>query len=174
MFTLLLALSACGDAERERPGPPVRIDIVAPTDLTEVDDDEIEVRGSVVPADARVLIAGESADVVGGEFTATVPLEAGANVIDVEAGAPRRPAAMTALRVVRVVPVEVPELDGLSPEDAADTLRGLNLVPDVRDAGDLVDDIFFGDPGVCGTDPGAGDLVRPESTVVVFVAGSCG
>lgn len=174
-FSLLLMLAACGDAERERPRAPVRIEIAAPSDLTEVDGDEIEVRGTVVPPDARVLIAGRTADVDGGgEFSATVPLEAGANVIDVEAGAPLRPAAMTALRVVRVVPVEIPELDGLSAQEAADTLEGLNLVPRVEDTGDLVDDIFFGEPGVCGTDPDAGDLVRPGSTVLVSVAGSCG
>lgn len=145
-----------------------------PSDLTEVDDDTVEVRGSVVPATARVLVAGEPAAVRDGEFSATVELEAGANVIDVQAGAPERPAAMTALRVVRVVPVEVPALEGLSPGDAADTLEGLGLVPQISDTGDLLDDIFFGDPGVCGTDPEAGTLVKPGSTVVVVVQGACG
>ena len=79
-------------------------------------------RGSVTPSTARVLVAGESADVDGGEFSATVALEAGTNVIDVQAGAPEHPPAMTALRVTRIVPVEIPSLDGLSPEEAEATL----------------------------------------------------
>jgi hypothetical protein len=173
-FSLLVALIGCGETERERPRPPVRIEILAPSDLTEVDDDTVEVRGSVVPPSARVLVAGQTADVDNGEFTATVSLDAGANVIDVQAAAPERPAAMTALRVVRIVPVEVPALDGLSPEEAADTLKGLGLVPDVRDTGDVLDDLFFGDPGVCGTEPEAGTLVKPGSTVTVVVQGACG
>ncbi len=173
-FALLAALSGCGETERERARPPVRIEILAPSDLTEVDDDTIEVRGTVVPAGARVLVAGEAADTDDGEFAATVELEAGANVIDVQAGAPERPAAMTALRVVRIVPVEVPVLDGLSPEEAADTLTGIGLVADVRETGDLLDEVFFGDPGVCGTEPAAGTLVRPGSTVTVEVQGACG
>ena len=173
-LALLAALIGCGETERERPRPPVRIEILAPADLTEVDDETVEVRGSVVPGSARVLVAGETADVDDGQFSVTVALEAGANVIDVQAGAPERPAAMTALRVVRIVPIEVPALDGLPPDQAADTLEGLGLVPDVRDTGDVLDDVFFGDPGVCGTEPPAGTLVRPGSTVTVEVQGACG
>lgn len=171
---LLLALSGCGETARERPRAPVRIELSTPADLAEVDDDTVEVSGSVVPASARVLVAGEQAEVDEGEFSATVALEAGANVIDVQAGAPLRAAAMTALRVVRVVPVEIPELGGASPEEAIEVLEALELVVKLNDTGDLIDDVFFGAEGVCGTDPPAGELVRPGTTVIVEIQGVCG
>ena len=44
----------------------------------------------------------------------------------------------------------------------------------MRNTGDLIDDVLFGDPGVCGTEPGAGDLVPPGTTVIVEVKGVCG
>ena len=38
---------------------------------------------------------------------------------------------------------------------------------------DLLDKIFGGEPGACGTDPAAGDRVFPGTTVVVEVRNSC-
>lgn len=172
-IALLLALAGCGESERERPRPPVRVEISEPSDLAEVYEDSVEVRGTVVPPDARVLVAGDQADVSGGEFTATVDLEAGANVIDVQAGAPQRPATMTALRVTRILLVEIPPLEGLSPNDAVAALEQLDLVAEIDDTGDLIDDVFFGDEGVCGTQPQQGEQVPPGTTVVVEIQGVC-
>jgi hypothetical protein len=127
----------------------------------------------VTPADARVLVAGDDAGVDGGSFSATVALEPGANVIDIEAGAPRRPAAMTAVRVVRQVPVEIPDLAGEKPGDAIRALHGLGLQTKSEDAGGLLDGLLPGDPGVCETDPAAGEKVKAGSTVKVRVAKAC-
>lgn len=173
-IALLLVVAGCGEEARERPRPPVRIEISEPSDLAEVFEDSVEVRGTVAPPDARVLVAGDQADVSGGEFSATVDLESGVNVIDVQAGAPQRPATMTALRITRVVLVEIPRLEGASPDDAIAALEGLDLVPQIDDTSDLIDDVFFGDKGVCGTDPAAGDQVPPGSTVIVEIQGVCG
>jgi Glucodextranase, domain B/PASTA domain len=170
---LILALAGCGEAEREAPLAPVRLTLEAPSDLATVSDDSVDVRGSVAPAGARVLVAGEEADVHGGAFVKTVSLEAGANVIDVQAAAPRRPAAMTAVRVTRIVPVEVPSLSGLSPQDAVDALQALGLEADVESSGGLLDELLPGEEGVCFTTPDAGEEVRAGATIVVAVAKSC-
>lgn len=172
-FALLLALAGCGAEQREPPRAPVRLEVAAPADLARVSDETVEVRGTVAPPDARVLVAGDEADVSGGEFTLTVALESGANVIDVQAAAPRRAAAMTALRVVRIVPVEIPELEGRPTEDAVAALEALGLEVKLSDAGAVLDDFFFGEEGVCATQPESGTEVLVGSTVIVAVAGAC-
>src|SRR4051794_32400709 len=100
------AVTGCG---KSGPAPkalaPVRLRLDAPADLVRMDADTVEVRGRVWPADATVLVQGRSADVTGGIFSATVRLDPGANLVDVVAGAESRPSAMTALRVVRLIPV---------------------------------------------------------------------
>ena len=168
-----MILAGCGTAERAPALPPVRLSIEAPADLASVDDETIEVSGTVAPPGTRVLVAGAEADVSGGRFQATVALDSGANVIDVEAGAPRRPAAMTAIRVTRLVPVDVPDVEGFSVENAADTLRERGLRPDVQESGGLLDELLGGDLGVCFTQPGAGERVRAGTTVTVVAARSC-
>jgi beta-lactam-binding protein with PASTA domain len=109
----------------------------------------------------------------GGTFSASVDLEGGVNVIDVVAAAPRHPAAMTAVRVTRIVPVRVPPVSGLSPDDAVAALREAGLEADIRDEGGFLDDILPGSKGVCGTDPGEDERVRAGTTVTVVVAESC-
>lgn len=173
VVALLLGLAACGGQERSAPLAPVRITLEAPADQATTESEEVEVRGRVTPRDARVLVAGAEADVAGGEFRSVVALQAGANVIDVQAGAPRHPAAMTAVRVVRLVPVEVPELEDLAPDEAAAALEAIGLEADVREAGGLLDDLLPGDLSVCATEPEAGDEVRVGSTVTVLVARGC-
>src|SRR3954466_3180497 len=104
-------LAGCGGDRKPEPAlPPVRLTIDGPLDPATVDKGTVDVHGRVTPADARVLVGGDEAGVEGGAFSATVSLSPGANVIDVEAGAPRRAAAMTAVRVIRRVPVEIPDL----------------------------------------------------------------
>jgi hypothetical protein len=171
---LLAGLTGCGSNPQRTPAlAPVRLTIDAPLDAATVDQGTIEVHGRVSPAGARVLVAGDEAGVDGGAFSAIVQLAPGANVIDVEAGAPRRAAAMTAVRVVRRVPVAIPQLAGETPADAIRTLEGLGFKTTTEKAGGLLDDILPGTVGVCDTVPGAGQKVKAGSTVKVRVAKSC-
>jgi hypothetical protein len=170
---VVLGLAACGERERTPALSPVRVLLTAPADLSQVDSHTVAVRGTVTPAGARVLIDGAEATVRGGAFSASVELDGGVNVIDVVATAPRHPAAMTAVRVTRLVPVQVPDVSDLSPDDAVARLREADLVPDVHDEGGFLDDILPGTKGVCGTDPGEGERVRSGTTVTVVVAESC-
>lgn len=170
---LSVALAGCASQERTPALAPVKLAVDAPTDESSVESDSVEVTGEVVPRDARVLVAGAEADVRGGSFRATVALDAGVNVIDVQAGAQRRPAAMTAVRVTRLVPVEVPDVEGLEPGAAIDALEAVGLRAELRDAGGLLDELLPGDPSVCATSPDAGEQVRVGTTVVLATARSC-
>jgi hypothetical protein len=169
----VLVLAGCGTQERSPALAPVRLTITAPSDLATVEDDVVEVAGEVVPRNARVRVAGAEAEVRGGAFSATVALEAGANVIDVQAAAPRHPAAMAAVRVTRLVPVEVPDLEDLAPEEAVAALEAIGLEAEVRDGGGLLDGLLPDDPTVCGTSPEAGEQVRVGTRVVVVIARGC-
>jgi beta-lactam-binding protein with PASTA domain len=108
-----------------------------------------------------------------GSFRASVPLEPGANVIDVMATAGEREPALAAVRVVREVPVEVPDLDGLQAEAAQEAVDGAGLELAAERGGGLLDDILPGEPAVCEQDPEPDTLVRPGSVVRVRVAKNC-
>jgi hypothetical protein len=169
-------VAACGSDAGDRAAraqPPVHVAVVAPTDLASTRATSITVRGTVAPASADVRVLGQSAEVVGGSFTAKVDLRPGSNVIDVSAAAPRHAPALTAVRVTREMPVTVPDLGGLSPDDARAKLAPLGLGMDEQDAGGLIEELLPGDPGVCEQRPGAGDAVRKGSTVTVYVAKRC-
>ena len=71
------------------------------------------------------------------------------------------------------MPVPVPEVVGLSPDEAEDQLRASGLVPDVQERNDLIDEILGGDLGACGTEPKAGTRVFPGTTVVVEARNGC-
>ena len=165
------ALVACG--EDLPPREPVGLDLDQPVDLAVVREDAVEVSGSVSPSDAVVTVRGERADVSGGRFSAMVELEPGTNVIDVLAGAGDARPAMRAVRVRRQVTVEVPDLDGYAPPDAADRLAGLGLRADVELADDILETLLPGEPSVCGTDPPSGTEVDSGSTVRVLAAKRC-
>jgi hypothetical protein len=172
----LAAVAGCGadDGERaQRTLVPVELDVTAPDDMAVVQSETIEVRGSVEPAGANVKVLGQPADVSGGTFRAEVPLEPGANVIDVMASARGRAAAMTAFRVTRELPVEVPDLDGLEVPEVEERLSEVGLVADVTERGGLIDDLLPGEPAVCEQDPEPGTEVRRGTTVRVQVARSC-
>jgi hypothetical protein len=167
-------LAACGG---EDPAPPpqraVELTLEAPADAAVVDADAVEVRGRVVPATAGVRVLGREVDVRSGAFGVTVDLDEGANVIDVAAGAEGRLPVSTALRVVREVPVRVPDLEGLAPDEAVERLEALGLQAELRRGGGLLDGLLPGDAGVCATEPEAGEEVRPGTTVEVAVARAC-
>jgi hypothetical protein len=172
----LAAVAGCGgdDGDRaQRTLVPVELDVSAPDDMAVVQSETIEVRGSVEPAGANVKVLGQAADVSDGRFRAEVPLEPGANVIDVMASARGRAAAMTAFRVTRELPVEVPDLDGLEVPEVEERLSEVGLVADVTERGGLIDDLLPGEPAVCEQDPEPGTEVRRGTTVRVQVARSC-
>ena len=169
---LVAGLAACGGRERTPALPAVRLVLTAPGDASSVESPTVMESGTVAPPDARVLIQGREAEVRGGRFSAEVELAGGANVIDVQAAAPRRPAAMTAVRVTRLVPVRVPNVERFPPGDAVDALEAVGLRADVRDGG-ILDDILPGTPGVCETEPPRGERVPVGTTVTVVVRKSC-
>src|SRR3954452_10222279 len=140
-----LTLAGCGSTPAPRKAlAPVRLTVDAPQDPSTVDASTVEVHGQVWPPGATVLVAGDEAGVDRGGFSAVVDLHEGANVIDVTAGAPRRSAAMTAVRVTRQIPIEIPDLAGASPQEATDRLHALGLKVQIEHGGGLLDDILPG------------------------------
>lgn len=170
-----LQISACGGSDRPTAsGPAVRLAITTPQDLGAVRDAIVEVRGTVRPAGATVKVRGEQARVSGGAWSAEVPLEPGVNVVDVLASAGTSRPAMTAVRVRRLVDVEVPDVVGFSADDARTALADAHLKADLKtQAGGFFDDLLGGDPKVCQTVPDAGSRVDPGSTVVVQLSRRC-
>jgi hypothetical protein len=173
---LLLALGAacgCGEGAPEPAPRPVQLQVLTPADGGTVEGERIEVRGRVTPAASEVQVLGRSVDVTGGTFASEVELEEGSNLVDVAASTPGRRPASTAIRIVRVSPVEIPALEGEDADDAIAELETLRLEVVTRRGGGLLDDLIPGGLGVCALDPPAGTEVRPGSTVTVEVARSC-
>src|SRR5690349_405698 len=177
LMLLLLAavpVAGCGSStKRTVAAAPVRVTIEAPGDESVTRSDTLTVRGSVTPADATVQVLGQPADVVAGAFTARVPLEPGANVIDLEATADGRDPALTAVRVTREMPVTVPDLTHLSVDDARSKLGTLGLRLRTQDEGGLLDGILPGTPGVCEQRPDPGSSLHKGDTVLAGVAKRC-
>jgi hypothetical protein len=178
LIALLAAAAAgCGgddEKKAQRPPAPVGLKVSAPGDMTTVRTETVEVKGSVVPASAAVLVHGQRAAVSGGgTFKTTVALDPGANVIDVMATASGRTPALTAFRVTREVPVIVPELSGKTADAVRSALEDLGLKADVEEGGGLLEDLLPGDPAVCTQDPSAGAQVRRGASVHVVVSKSC-
>ena len=173
------AATGCGGGGNEprraqRPAPLVDLRVNEPADMATVRSETVDVKGTVTPAGASVLVVGQKAPVsAGGSFTATVPLEPGANVIDVMASAAGRTPALTAFRVTREMPVTVPDLGGKTEAEVDKALAGVGLKPEVEKGGGLIEDLLPGDPAVCQQDPSAGTQVRRGSAVHVVVSKSC-
>jgi hypothetical protein len=170
------ALGGCGGDDDPSPPPalaPVRMQITAPADEAVVRGGNVDVRGRVSPSIAEVTVLGRPALVNDGRFTAVVPLEPGANVIDVIATAPRRKAALSALRVTRDVLVTVPQLAGVEEDELEGVLEPLGLRADVQRGGGILDVLRPGVTAVCSQDPEAGTRVRRGREVRVVVAKRC-
>jgi hypothetical protein len=175
---LAAAAAGCGggdDQKRaQRPPAAVALKLSAPTDLTTVRAESVEVRGTVTPAGSAVLVRGQRAAVTsGGTFTATVALDPGANVIDVMATAGARGPALAALRVTREVPVIVPDLSGKTADGVRSALGDLGLKAEIEESGGLLEQLLPGDPAVCTQAPSPGAQVRRGTSVRVVVSKSC-
>lgn len=148
--------------------------IQQPGDTATVQAGTVDVRGTVEPATAQVRVLGRPATVSGGSFTIQVPIEPGANVVDVIASAPHRAPMLTAFRVTREVLVVVPDLSGQDVGDAEDSLKGLGLEIDARRGSDgFIDGLLPGAPKVCTQRPAAGEKVHKGATVTVVAAKGC-
>jgi hypothetical protein len=167
-------LAGCGEPEPPRPLRPVQLRVTEPADGATVQSGVVRIRGRVRPAASEVRVAGVSATVGrDGRWSAQAELEPGANVVDVTAAASGRKPALVALRVLREIPVRVPDLIGREPQDAQAELERLGLKARLTEGGGLLDDLLPGDPQVCASDPEAGAEVRPGSTVTLESAKVC-
>jgi hypothetical protein len=177
LAVLAAAMAGCGggdEPQAQKPPRPVELDVTSPDDLATVRTATVEVRGTVTPAGASVRVLGQAATVSGGgTFSARVPLDPGDNVIDVMATARGREPGLTAFRVRREVPVEVPDLDGLDEAAVQETLGAAGLGVEIERRGGLLEEFLPGDPAVCGQDPEPGAKVRRGTVVRVEVSKSC-
>ena len=95
VLALAALASACGDdPEPPRDEPRVKLELGSPADGAVVRAETVEIRGTVKPRGATVQVLGHDVAVDGGSFRAEVPLEPGANLIDVAADAPRPPSRL--------------------------------------------------------------------------------
>jgi hypothetical protein len=168
-------LAACGggDGRAVRPASKVQLSLTGPGDAVTVKVASVTVSGRVRPARAQVVVGGRPAAVSGGTFSVDVPLDEGANVIDVTAGVRGFEPTLTAVRVERRTVVTLPDLLGLDAGEAEKRLEQLELTSQRDEQGGLFDSLLPGDPGVCATRPDAGAELRPGSTVTLEVARRC-
>lgn len=168
-------VAGCGgdDPPPARALAPVALQITAPADAAVVRGGNVDVRGRVSPAASEVTVLGRPALVTGGRFTAVVPLEPGVNVVDVIATAPRRRAALTALRVTRDILVTVPRLADVEEGRLERVLDPLGLRAEVERGGGILDVLRSGPTVVCEQDPEPGARVRRGRVVRVVVAKRC-
>jgi hypothetical protein len=170
-------VAGCGGDDKKppaKPARPVALTIDQPRDTAVVEDGTVTVHGTVEPATASVRVLGRPATVSGGKFDIVVPLDAGANVIDVIATAARRAPALSAFRITREILVTVPDLSGQTADASEEALRSLGLELDARRGQDgFIDGLFPGSPRVCTQRPDVGARVQKGSTVEVVVAKGC-
>jgi len=172
LVAVVVLLSGC--AEHARLRASVHLRLTAPRDGVTVTARSVTVRGSVRPSDADVLVAGRRVTVRAGRFATAVALAPGTSVIDVLAGAHGEVAAAAAVRVTRQVLVAVPYVAGDSPAQAKATLQAAGLR--ARERGDANPFRFFLAPfpsQVCGTTPGAGTQVAPNTVITVQLGKLC-
>lgn len=172
-LVLALALAACGETPAPSTQPRVTLKLDGPDDGGSIRADKVQVTGTVSPADAHVLVAGDDAEVDGGRFTAQVALLPGGNVIDVSASAPGHRPAVDAVRVRRNMQIEIPDLVGASKDDAFSRLQELGLKPVEHREDSWIDRLIPGPSTVCDTSPAARALVDKGTAVTVGVARNC-
>lgn len=169
-----LLLPACGAGKPAASAGSVHLQVTAPQDLDAVRNGTVDVRGTVRPASASVTVRGAPARVSAGQWSAQISLQPGVNVVDVMASDGRAQPALTAVRVRRLVDVQVPDVVGLAAADARRQIADAHLKADLQTAGGgFFDQLLGGAPTVCQTSPAAGAQLAPGSTVVVQLARSC-
>ena len=178
LLAAVVALAAlappCGDdPPQPRPEGRVTLELGSPADDARVRSETVEIRGTVQPQGAHVQVRGRDVAVDGGSFRAEVPLEPGANLIDVAAGARGRRPDFAVARIVREVRLPVPDVIGADADTAQDQLEGLGLTVELENAGGFFDPILPGDPKVCDLRPRPGAQVLPGSEVTLLVARDC-
>jgi hypothetical protein len=174
ILALALVPAGCGGTTPAKPtAAPVRLSLDAPADQVTTLAGDVGVSGTVSPAGATVLVAGQPVTVHQGSFETDVPIRPGTNVIDVMAGARGAPAAATAVRVYRQLPVAVPGLAGDSSASATTQLRRRGLKAKVVDVGGFLQSLIPASPQVCRTVPPAGRQLAPGALVLVQVAKIC-
>jgi PASTA domain-containing protein/glucodextranase-like protein len=170
---VLCALAGGGCGGDTPAAAPVRLQVTAPQDEAVVHDSQVELRGTVRPSTATVMVDGRRAAVSGGAFRATVGLRPGTNVVDVMASAGDARPALTAIRVRLRVTVDVPDVTGLVTDDASAQLKALGLKVQVDDQDGIFERLLPGKPQVCATDPQAGTTVDPGTSVRLLVSKQC-
>jgi hypothetical protein len=174
VLALTALASACGDdPEPPRDEPGVKLELGSPADGAVVRAETVEIRGTVLPRGARVKVLGREVAVDAGSFRAEVPLEPGANLIDVAADARGRRPDFAVARIVLEVRQPVPDLVGRDADTAQEQLEGLGFTVAVENAGGFFDPILPGDPKVCALEPEPGTDVLPGSEVTLLVARDC-
>ena len=170
-----LLVTGCGwSAQSQTTSTPrVKLKLALPDDASTTFEDRVEISGTVSPADSTVKVAGEAAEVSGGEFAAEVALEPGGNVIDVSASAPGRRPATDAVRVERDIRVKIPTLVGLEVDQARSELGKLGLKAEEEQGGSWLDRVIPGVEYVCAADPAEGQRVLPNSTVTLLTQRQC-
>jgi hypothetical protein len=166
------ALGACG--QTARPAAPVHLEIQAPGDGNRVTSATVTVSGTVSPA-ARtsVVVLGHPVPVHLGRFSTQVRLSPGGNIIDILAGAPHAVGAATAIRVTRLLLVEVPPLSGESPAQATAQLARVGLRARVRPSGNPFEFLIPFSRQVCGQSPPSGRRVTRGTTVTLQTGKLC-
>jgi hypothetical protein len=173
-IALTALVAACGDDPGPpRPEPQVHLRLGSPPDGGVVPSETVELRGTVQPRGAQVKVLGREVAVDGGSFSTEVPLEPGANLIDISAGARGRRPDFVVARLVREVRLPIPDLAGSDADTAQEQLEGLGLTVKKEDAGGFLDPILPGDPKVCELRPAPGARVLPGTEVTLFVARDC-
>jgi hypothetical protein len=169
-----LVIAGCGaDTPPPKPQKPVQLSVSAPSDTAVVQGATAQVSGTVNPPGARVKVQGRLAQVSGGTFTGTAKLAQGANVIDVAATARGRATTLTAFRITREERVAVPELVGLSLDDARTQAEQRDLKLSAQRGGGFLDPLVPRGIHVCDQSPAPGKQVKRGSTVELLVARSC-
>jgi hypothetical protein len=167
-------VAGCGSNDKPAPAPPpVRLSLDSPRDTATIQADSVVLRGTVSPVSARVRVRGSQATMSSGHFRAEVPLDIGTNVIDVVAEAPGKSPAFTAIRVTREDTVAVPDIAGLSVDDARAALKDAGLKASVRRKGGFLEEVVPRSVRVCETDPASGESVPRGSTVEVTAGRLC-
>jgi hypothetical protein len=168
-----LLVAACGEAPKPAANARVTVKLNLPDDGGMTRDDRVLVRGTVTPADASVRVGGEDAEVDAGEFSREVPLNPGANVIDVTATSPGNRPATDAVRVTRDMRVDVPNVVGQEVDQAKTAIGNASLKAEQEQRGSWLDRVIPGTDHVCSTSPAAGTPVDKGTTVTLITQRDC-